>query len=78
MNKRQFVRRRRSDWKRFEFLVERMERARFSSIPSREITEFSRLFRELSNDLAIIRSREWGRDLDDYLNHLVGRGHNTF
>ena len=78
MNKRQFVHRRRSEWKRFEFLVGRLERSRFSAMRSEEIAEFSRLFRELSGDLAVIRSRDWGRDLEDYLNHLVARGHSSF
>ncbi len=79
MNKRQFVQQRRTDWKRFETMVNRLERITSSrKMPAREVFEFSRLFRKLSGDLAIVRSREWGNDLAIYLNHLVTRGHNSF
>jgi len=78
MNKRRFVQERRPAWGRFELLVNRLDTMSFSRMRSSEVSEFSRLFRELSNDLAIIRSREWGEDLARYLNHLVARGHNSF
>lgn len=72
MNKQRFLTRRRPVWKRFEQLLhEHMQTAR-------EVREFSRLLRELSNDLAIIRSRDWGQGLVSYLNDLVARGHNAF
>ncbi|HET6422444.1 MAG TPA: stage II sporulation protein M, partial [Planctomycetaceae bacterium] len=38
----------------------------------------SRLLRELAHDLAIIRSRDWGQSLVNYLNDLVARGHHSF
>lgn len=79
MNKRRFVRERREAWRRFEELVERLDRGSLATkLNAAEITEFSRLFRELSNDLAIIRSRAWGQGLVSYLNDLVARGHNAF
>ena len=78
MNKREFIKQRKSAWQRFEYLVDRLDRIKFSKMRAQEISEFSRLFRELSNDLAIIRSRAWGRSLVSYLNHLVARGHNSF
>lgn len=78
MNKRQFVQNRQADWKRFESLVDRVSGTPFFNLESTEITEFSRLFRKLSGDLAIIRSRGWGQELAGYLNSLVSRGHNKF
>jgi uncharacterized membrane protein SpoIIM required for sporulation len=38
---------------------------------------FSRVFRELSNYLAVFQSRDWGQGLAVYLNDLVARGHNA-
>ncbi|MDZ4801022.1 MAG: hypothetical protein SGI92_22925, partial [Bryobacteraceae bacterium] len=70
MNKRQFLKQRRSSWREFEALLKRRKPEKVSS--------FSRLLRELSNDLATIRSRDWGQDLVDYLNALVARGHSAF
>jgi uncharacterized membrane protein SpoIIM required for sporulation len=49
-----------------------------SRLNGAEGAEFSRLFRELCHDLAVIRSRDWGRGLVSYLNGLVARGHNAF
>lgn len=77
MNKRDFITQRQQAWSRFETLLNRMGRKR-KRANSREVTEFSRLFRELANDLATVRSRNWGTQLATYLNHLVSRGHNTF
>jgi len=78
MNKQRFLRERQPVWQRFEELIGRANRLSFSKMPAAEVAEFSRLFRELSHDLATIRSREWGRQLIDYLNDLVARGHNAF
>lgn len=78
MNKRQFVQQRREDWRRFEELVDHFDRRSLRKLKAKDISEFSRLFRALSNDLAIIRSRTWGGGLVSYLNHLVARGHNVF
>lgn len=78
MNQRQFVRERQEAWRRFEHLVNRLQRRSFRKLPAGEIREFSRLFREVSGDLAVLRSREWDRRLVEYLNGLVARGHNVF
>lgn len=77
-NRRQFIRDRKPSWNRFADLVDRMDRSSRSRLGARQITEFSRLFRQLSHDLAIIRSRNWGNELASYLNDLVARGHNAF
>ncbi|MEX2287362.1 MAG: stage II sporulation protein M [Planctomycetaceae bacterium] len=78
MNKRQFVRQRKSAWARFTELLGRAGRVSTNKLQHHELAEYSRLFRELSNDLATVRSHDWGQSLETYLNHLVGRGHNTF
>lgn len=72
MTKQRFLARRRPAWKRFEVLLRQPPQT------AREVREFSRLFRELSNDLATIRSRDWGQGLVQYLNDLVARGHHGF
>lgn len=77
MNKRDFVKQRQPAWDRYEGLLNRLGRKR-KRVSSREVTEFSRLFRELANDLATVRSRGWGVQLTTYLNHLVSRGYNAF
>lgn len=78
MNKRDFVKDRERAWNRFEQLLNRISRKSLKRLPSREVNEFSRLLRELANDLAVIRSRGWGQQLAGYLNGLISRGYNFF
>lgn len=78
MNKHKFIQERRPHWKRFEALLENASRKSISKLPAKEISNYSQLLREVSHDLATIRSRGWGQDLISYLNDLVARGHNLF
>ena len=78
MTRRQFVTQRRDSWRRFEELIAKFGRRSKRKTTSVEAAEFSRLFREVCYDLALIRSRDWGRGLVSYLNNLVSRGHNAF
>lgn len=78
MNKRQFVRQRRGAWTQFERLAHRFDTTRPRQLTTSEIQEYSQLFRQLAHDLAVVRSRQFGQELEQYLNHLVARGHNTF
>jgi uncharacterized membrane protein SpoIIM required for sporulation len=78
MNKRRFVARRAPAWRRFEFLLGRLDTISIRRFTAAETAEYSRLFRELCHDLSLIRSRDWGRVLVSYLNDLVSRGHNAF
>ncbi len=78
MNKREFVKLREPAWKRFEKLLHKFGGASMKKVRSKDVTEFSRLFRELANDLAIIRSRGWGDELASYLNLQLSRGYDTF
>ncbi len=89
MNKREFLRQRQPSWKRFDALIGDL-RQKGSRLPTEQagektprlreppVSEFSRLFREISNDLATVRARGWGESLEKYLNDLMGRGHNVF
>lgn len=78
MNKQRFLKERRLAWKRFEQLIDRRKTGGRSRLTPEQIFEFSQLLREVSNDLATIRSRDWGQGLVNYLNPLVARGHNSF
>lgn len=76
MNKQRFLTLRQPAWKRFEKLIQ--QRQAWKAMSAEDVGEFSRLLRELSHDLAIIRSRDWGQGLVHYLNNLVARGHHSF
>jgi len=78
MNKHKFIQERRPHWKHFEEYLQNSSKKALSKLPSESIAEFSQLLREVSYDLATIRSRGWGNDLVSYLNDLVARGHNLF
>src|SRR5262249_27898181 len=78
MNKRQFVAGRRDAWRRFEAILDKIEGKGLRRLTAEQTAEFSRLFREVSYDLSLVRSREWGRGLVSFLNDLTSRGHNAF
>jgi len=79
MNKRKYVQQRRSEWRQFRELIDRAESRRERKRMSHaDLANYSRLLREVSNDLAIVRAREWGRELAAYLNSLVTRGYNNY
>ena len=78
MNKHKFIQQRRPHWKQFEETLTNASRTSLSKLPAEDISKFSQQLREVSHDLATIRSRGWGHDLISYLNDLVARGHNLF
>ena len=78
MRKARFLEQRRPEWETFETLLEKAENRRSSKLTATEVSEFSRLFRAVCYDLATVRSRDWGHDIEHYLNDLVARGHNNF
>ena len=78
MNKREFVTRRRPAWQRFQQLLDKLESRSSKKLNAAEAVEFSRMFREMCYDLSEVRSRDWGLQLESYLNDLVSRGHNAF
>jgi len=78
MNRDHLLRTRRADWKKLEELVDRMGESRGKKLKADEVSEVSRLFRATSYDLSVVRTRDWGVDLENYLNDLVVRCHNQF
>ena len=78
MNKRDFVKRRRPAWSRFQQMLDRLEGRSFRRMSGAHVREFSQLFRELAHDLALVKSRGWGKGLETYLNDLAARGNNVF
>lgn len=78
MNKRDFIRQRRPAWIRFSRLVSRLQSGSFRTVSGDGVLEFSRLFREVTHDLAEVRSRDWGGRLESYLNDLAAQGHNIY
>jgi len=78
MTKRQFLKRRKPAWKRFEQLVGPLQGTSWKNLTGKQVTEYSRLLREVSHDLAVVRAHGWDLRLEAYLNDLASRGHNTF
>ncbi len=78
MTKSSFLEKRREIWRRFEVLLARFEGVRSRRLSGADVSRFSRLFRATCYDLATVRARDWGRELEIYLNDLVRRGHNAF
>jgi len=78
MNKARFLHERRPAWNRFENLLAKAEGYRAGRLTGQDVSELSELFRAVCYDLATVRSRDWGSELDRYLNDLVVRGHGAF
>lgn len=78
MTKRQFLKQRKAAWRRFEQLVGPLQSTNWRRLTAKQVTEYSRLLREVSHDLAVVRAHGWDLRLESYLNDLVSRGHNTF
>ena len=58
-------------WRRFEHFLIAIEGSQFAHLTEQEVSEFSELFRAICYDLATVRSREWGAELERYLNDLA-------
>lgn len=78
MTKPELIKRRSKVWRRFETLIEASKGRHQKSLDGDEVVEYSDLLRDISHDLAKVRSHDWGDDLERYLNDLVVRGHNRF
>jgi uncharacterized membrane protein SpoIIM required for sporulation len=76
MKRERFLERRQPEWQEFERLLSSMRFGRQSRWSSAKLAELSRMYRSICYDLSLVRSREWGDQLEKYLNHLVARGHN--
>lgn len=77
MTRTEFLQQRRPVWHEFEALVERKQRLGARRLTADDVQQFSRILRELGQDLAVIQSRDWGPSLASYVNNLALRGHNA-
>lgn len=78
MNRSRFLARRRPVWKSFETMLAGVEGGVARRLSATEAFLFSRHLRELAHDLELIRTRDWGLDLEEYLNRLLSRGHDYY
>lgn len=78
LTKREFLKRRKADWRRFERVIAAASSVSPKKLSGKQVTEFSRLLRVVSHDLAIVRGHGWDLRLETYLNDLASRGYNSF
>ena len=76
MKRETFLRERQSDWRKLETLVERFKTTSHRKMNGDNVTELAKVYRAVCYDLSMVQSREWGSDLESYLNDLVADGHN--
>ncbi len=78
MTKRQFLKHRKPAWRRFEQLVGAPTAVNRQRLAGKHVSVYSRLLREISHDLAVVRAQGWDLRLEAYLNDLASRGYNRF
>ncbi len=71
MNEQSFVDRRDGDWRRLSELTTKASGKRLESLTGEELREFVTLYRRVSTDLAIARTKSRNTLLTDYLNNLA-------
>ena len=71
MNREVFEARYQRDWEELGGLLEQLEKFR----PDIDLRRFPELYRRVCQQLALVRTRAYGRDLELRLNRLVLRGH---
>ncbi len=74
MNEEQFFSQREPDWQRLAFLCDRAD-ASPANLGPQELREFVRLYRRVSTDLALVRTKSVNVELADFLNALCGRAY---
>ncbi|HRI45254.1 MAG TPA: stage II sporulation protein M [Fimbriimonadaceae bacterium] len=74
MNEGTFVQQREPDWQRLSILCDKAD-AGASRLKGEELTEFVRLYRQVTGDLAEVRSQSANLELTAFLNALVGRAY---
>ncbi|QDV28382.1 hypothetical protein Spb1_02450 [Planctopirus ephydatiae] len=78
MKRATFLAQRKPAWQNFEKSLRRVESVNQRRLSSEEVLAFSRQLREVAHDLEQVRTRDWGLDLEEYLNRLLARGHDYF
>ena len=71
----EFLRTRRSDWLKLESMLQMVESQGIPSLDVDEVREFGRLYRSVSSDLILARSKTANVQLLSYLNDLVARSY---
>lgn len=71
-----FVNQRRQRWDRLEQLLTRIERQGLKTLSTRELMEFSVIYRQTATDLARAKSERMNQTVVNYLNQLVSRAYN--
>lgn len=74
MNEQAFVERRESDWRRLQTLCDKGD-ATVRSLSGDELREMVRLYRRVTTDLAVVRTRSTNQAMVDFLNDLVARAY---
>jgi len=74
MNEQSFVDRRENDWKRLTSLCDTADSS-LKKLNIAELREFIRLYRHVSSDLALARTKSTNIPLINYLNDLAGRAY---
>lgn len=77
MNEETFVRKRESDWKRLAYLCDRADVSPANLTPP-ELKEFVQLYRKVSADLSLVRTKSSNIGLITFLNDLCGRAYSLF
>ena len=76
MNEVAFVQKREPDWNRLTYLCDAAD-ATIKNLKPEELHEFIRLYRRVSGDLALARTKSTNIKLIDFLNDLTGRAYTT-
>ncbi len=76
MNRERFIRQRGNDWYQYEQIIKHLRGTPLRYWRSADVLALSRLYRSICYDLSLVQSREWGAQLEQYLNDLVAQGHN--
>ncbi len=75
MDFRRFVDEHRTQWKRLEVLLARIDDHGLRRLSSEDTREFAQLYRKASADLLLARDEAGDTDVADYLSAIVGRAY---
>ena len=73
----QFIEKRRPDWQELDGILQQIEYHRDASISARLFLRFARLYRSACTDLSLADTWRLPRDMREYLEGLVSRGHSN-
>jgi uncharacterized membrane protein SpoIIM required for sporulation len=76
MNEQAFVERREEDWRRLQTLTDKGD-ATVRALTGEELREMVRLYRRVSTDLALVRTKSTNQGLVEFLNDVVARAYSV-